>query len=349
MNYFEMSTPGSKLLVVLAAILALTGCNGSSSSPGGPPGAPPGGGPPPGPVADDTISITNDAGAEVGLLIDGTRLGFGVVNDDVVLTSAPVVSVGQLHSASPGSNEVIGFTRERPPQRVDAPWSTGTDAVAVNFAARIGIGVTVWIVHGPFAQQRDHAIDARIITEAIWDVERMGVHFSHYQILDATADPEAPDNYAFPNGDLNPAAWTKLRNDIGFVNDQLNIYWVDTVDGNTTNGWSNFGAQVAMGRNSGDELLVHEVGHAFGLEHINTVPGFDDTNIMFPFSNSREFATEGQVFRAHLDPGSVINSVYNSRPGEIQRACPMATAASATASCLAIAKRMWADGTFPPN
>ena len=79
--------------------------------------------------------------------------------------------------------------------------------------------MTVWIVHGPFAQQRDHAIDARIITEAIWDVERMGVHFSHYQILDATADPEAPDNYAFPNGDLNPAAWTKLRNDIGFVND----------------------------------------------------------------------------------------------------------------------------------
>jgi hypothetical protein len=68
---------------------------------------------------------------------------------------------------------------------------------------------------------------------------------------------------------------------------------------------------------------------------------------MHSASNSRQFLTEGQLFRAHLEPGSAINSVYGVRPGQVTRSCAD-NASSRT--CPPLAKRLWADGAgFPPN
>jgi Peptidase M66 len=217
----------------------------------------------------------------------------------------------------------------------------------LDFRPVIGIPVTVWIVKGPFAEQRQHAIEACIRTSAIWHNERMGVIFTPFKIIDATADPQAPSHYAFPNGDAGDVVWKPLRDDIGFVAGQLNIYWVDTVNGGTGNGWSNFGAQIAMGKNTGDELLSHETGHAFSLTHVDADTNFNTENIMHSASNSRQYATEGQLFRAHLNPASILNAVYNVRSGELTRFCDYSNAA--TSACPAIQKRLWADDGFPPN
>ncbi|MBM3797463.1 MAG: hypothetical protein FJW31_26210 [Acidobacteria bacterium] len=229
---------------------------------------------------------------------------------------------------------------------VTTPWTSTNDSFDANFRNTIAIPLTVWIVRGPFNDQRQHAIEACIRTSAIWQNERIGVIFSPFEIRDATADPQAASHFAFPNGDLGDVVWAPLRTDIGFVAGRLNIYWVDTVNGATTSGWSNFGNQIAMGRNSGDELLSHETGHAFSLTHVDGNANFNQENVMHSASNTRQFLTEGQLFRAHVNTGSILNATYNARPGEPTRSCNFS---ANTAECPASQRRLWADGGFPAN
>jgi hypothetical protein len=105
-----------------------------------------------------------------------------------------------------------------------------------------------------------------------------------------------------------------------------------------------------MGRNASDHLFSHEIGHAFSLGHVNALTMFfDTTNVMHNASNNRNFLTEGQTFRAVVNTGSVINGVYNARPGLITRNCGNSTDTT-VADCPAVQKRIWADGAgFPPN
>jgi hypothetical protein len=313
-------TKGLKVIAFQFSFLLLAGCN-------------------------DTINVTNGSGQPVGLMADGQDSS-GIVNDRSYISTATAINIGAL-SLSTQSNEVIGFTNDRPPKYLNTPWTSKSDNFNLDFRPVIGIPVTVWIVKGPFADQRQHAIEACIRTSAIWHSERMGVTFTPFTIIDATGDPDAPAHYAFPNGDLGDVVWKPLRDDIGFVAGQLNIYWVDTVNGGTGNGWSNFGAQIAMGKNTGDELLSHEIGHAFSLTHVDGDANFNVENIMYSASNTRQYTTEGQLFRAHLNPTSILDALYNARPGELTRNCNYSD--TATASCPSIQKRLWADGSFPAN
>ena len=93
--------------------------------------------------------------------------------------------------------------------------------------------------------------------------------------------------------------------------------------------------------------MSHEMGHNLALTHIDDLTAsFNVTNVMHSASNSRQFLTEGQLFRAHLQPGSAINAIYGVRPGQVTRACARDTNSR---TCPGIQKRLWADGTFPAN
>lgn len=292
----------------------------------------------------DALRIHNGSGNPVGLLVDAQNSS-GTLNDHTVVTTRTEIGFSNYTSA-PSTNEIIGFTNDRPPKYLATPWTPQRDTFDLTFQPLITVPVTVWIVKGPFEQQRLHAIEACIRTSAIWHVERMGVEFGPFEVRDATDDPQAAAHYAFPNGDVGDSVWKPLRDDIGFIAGRLNIYWVDTVNGGTGSGWSNFGAQIAMGKNTGDELLSHEIGHAFSLTHTDGNANFDVTNIMASASNTRQFITEGQLFRAHLNPGSVLNILYNARSGELTRVCNFGDGGSL---CPVIQKRIWADGTFSAN
>ena len=292
----------------------------------------------------DTVNVSNGTGSENGLMVDGQN-GAAFSNDQGFVSNTTSIDVGTL-TASAQNNEVAAFTNGRPPKIIATPWTSGNDSFDANFASVITIPVTVWIVRGPFADQRQHAIEACIRTSAIWQNERMGVIFSPFEIRDATTDPEAASHFAFPNGDVGDSVWAPLRTDIGFVAGRLNIYWVDTVNGFSSSGWSNFGNQIAMGKNTGDELLSHEIGHAYSLTHVDASANFNQENIMHSASSTRQFITEGQLFRAHLNPTSILNATYNARPGAPQRACAFG---DATAQCPVIQKRLWADGAFAAN
>jgi hypothetical protein len=155
-------------------------------------------------------------------------------------------------------------------------------------------------------------------------------------------------------GRLKSAAAPNRNEAIGFGTSRAPrrgaIYWINTVEGSTTTGWSDFGARIVMGKNTGDELLVHELGHALSLRHPADCGGstaeFDPTNVMWPCSNSRQFFSEGQIFRGHFNTDSSINVLYNARPGEPTAGCQNGAQSE---ECPALNRRLWADGGFPAN
>ncbi|MDJ0703784.1 MAG: hypothetical protein QNJ46_10935 [Leptolyngbyaceae cyanobacterium MO_188.B28] len=299
----------------------------------------------------DTLRVDNSAG-EVGALVDGEDSG-NVVNDQSESGNGSgqvSFTLDNLESASaPNRNEVIVFGEDRAPRRESTPWTSDQDEFTIALGNRLSVPVTVWIVQGPFADQRDHAIDACIRTSTIWDSERMGIRFSEFKIRDATSDPDI-DNDILNSTGGDSRNWDDFSNDIGFEADRVNIYWINTVEGSTTTGWSDFGGRIVMGRNTGDELLSHELGHAVSLFHPDscgdTNPNFDTTNVMWPCSSIREFLTEGQIFRSHFNSASSINDLYNARTGEPTVSC---SGAANTAECPALEKRIWDDGAFPAN
>lgn len=314
--------------------------------------------------------------AEAGVLVDG-RLGprGAHVNDAGFVSSDNRLEIPNRIPRSFGDyfypdrrQEIIAFTNNRRPEFVSVSWRWGEDINAVNFKEPLGIPITIWIVTGPpataqlssFDQQRIQALEAVVRTTSIWGQERGGFRFADIRIIDATNDPQAGNRAAVPNNSSEANTFKPLRDEIGFESGRLNVYWVNTVGGTggAGSGVSNFGAQIAMGQQTGDELLVHEIGHALSLRHPNTTdPGdfnppevrakFNGTNIMHNASSVRAFITEGQTVRMHWNPSSIVWTLapdvgqFSPRPEclhlEQSGACPV------------IYRRIWADGTFPAD
>lgn len=292
-------------------------------------------------ACEDTVTVNNNQnGEETGILADGqTSTGFG--ND--VTRKGPANLFGvNFRSGAPG--EIVAFTNRRPVAiSQNVPWTDGRDAIAMSFQNQIQVPVTCWILQGPFAASRTAAINMCVTTSGIWNSERMGVNFSDFEIVNATADPDAATYL-----DFTCAQRAGIQNDIGRRNGRINIYVVRTVDGGAGRGQAcQIGSDfVAICANAGTELLSHELGHDFALQHVDGQATFDQTNIMHSASSTRQFITEGQLFRAHLRTDSALNSVYNARAGQPTRNCNHAQADN---GCPFLNKRIWDDGTFPAN
>lgn len=288
----------------------------------------------------DVLSISNtQSGEEIGLLVDGI-FGSVAVNDSAYVSTDTNIELDDIN----GTGEAIIFNNHRPPiLRQNINWKTDKAIIAETMPGEILIPVTVWILHPPFTTNRTNAIDWSLTTSMIWETERMGVAFEEYEIIDATNNPNAANYLNF-----TCALRTNLINDIGNKPGRINIYVVETVDGGVSRGQAcSIGSDfVAMGSRAGSELLSHEIGHNFGLLHTDTQADFNRTNVMHSASNTRQYFTEGQLFRAHFNPSSALNDTYNTRPGKPIRNCGHFQNDS---QCPDIGKRIWSDGAFRPN
>jgi len=291
---------------------------------------------------DDVVTVNNASnGQQIGLLTDGnTSSGFN--NDKTLSGTGAAFSVGKMTPG--GTGELIAFSNLRP-VAVKTPinWTDNDDAITMNFSNKILLPVTVWIVQGPFNTARTNAINMCITTSSIWDTERMGAAFSLFEIIDATSNANA-NNFL----DFDCSMKNSIETYIGKTAGRINIYVVRTVDGGAGRGQAcQIGSDfVAISSTAGRELLSHELGHDFSLQHVDGQASFDQTNIMHSASNSRQFITEGQLVRAHLRNNSALNFLYNSRAGQPNRDCGHNQSDN---QCPSLNKRIWADGTFPAN
>jgi hypothetical protein len=307
-------------------------------------------------LQSDNVVLSGTSGFENGILVSAME-GTVALQDKTFTSTNGTIDVGHLTAAA-GRNEVIAFTNSRPVGLLPmAPWTASHDTINLAFAGEIGISVTIWIMQSPFLNQSLQAADRCIAIAAMWTAERMGVAFSPggCDIRDATTVGNISQFMAF-----NCSKQDRLQAAIPPVAGRINIYVVNTVQVNS--GWgtgngTSCGASdfEALGSTVDAGVAIHELGHNFSLTHIDSagliLPGFDANNIMHSASMTRQYFTEGQLFRAHLtpanptvqQPGSALNSVYTSaRAGQPVRDCT-------AEPCPDLAKRIWADGALPPN
>ena len=294
--------------------------------------------------AADTVRITGGSGYEDGVLVDGTSSGVFHNDDRATGSDGSAIAVSSF-SAGPG--EVVGYSVGHAPTLNAPNWTAAGDTVTFVFDPKYKVKFKIWVVQGPFADGQTKAINACIRTSQIWRDERQGTSFSVFDITDATGSANAASYAAFDCGKV-----ASMKTDVGFDAGAVNVYWVNTVDvgsgAATSNGVWCGGNVGAMGWNTLDHLFSHEIGHAFALDHVNSLTTFfDTTNVMHNASNFRAFLTEGETFRAVVNSGSVVNTL-GGRTGTT-RSCGLSTSTTDPA-CPAVQKRIWADGgAWPPN
>ena len=304
----------------------------------------------------DAVAMCLPSGSATLKLVAGETAPYGVLVRDG--SSTPFQSYAGFTMATDsmdvgpreGPGEVIAFGADRPVAVQAASFSTALadQTVPVPFAPPIDVPITIWVLAAPYATHQNTALILWQTAHALFANERVGIRMDAVEIVDATQNPNAAAWSAFACG-ANFANVAAMQAAIGARPDRINVYLVNLVDGSTARGNACIvgGGFVAIAAGAGSELLAHELGHDLALEHIDDrVADFDPTNIMHSASNTREYLTEGQLFRAHLRQNSALNLVYGARPGLPIRNCDRDTL---TLDCPSIAKRLWADGAFPPN
>jgi hypothetical protein len=327
-------------------------------------------------AATDIIRIVNCSAGEVGVFADG--LEGGSDRNDYPFVSRVTggeISIGNFSRSESYPGKVIVFSDNGPPtlwpptaQEYPLDWTDGRDVVEVRLEDDYSIPVYVWILTATFDTDDSvygvtplkKAIEANIRTSQIWSSERQGIRFSTFTIIDATKDSNADtyrENFTCQNA-------KGIKSDIGFVPGAVNIYYVNTVYSLPDSGvfCDEPGTStylIALGLQSSDHLLAHELGHGLlGPDHIDCFstdphdycnnalarPFFDTTNVMHSASMERKTLTEGQTFRAVFNYESVINILYNARPGLLTAPQFCGNTVSATdPDCPPVQKRLWAD------
>jgi hypothetical protein len=306
--------------------------------------------------AQDQVTLNNNSGNPIGLLVDG-KLNGSNANDQTYVSPGSPALIGQFSKINGNkTNEIMAFTQDRPMALyTPVPWTTGNDNIVVPFPNKILIPVTIWVVYGDFDTVSTKAANDILTASTIYGTERVGVDFSTVTFMNATANPLAPNYYNYDSSTMA----TRIKTDIGYVAGQINIYYVRSIIGQGGAQYTNAGEvnrvggpSIAIGSNTTITVLTHEIGHLCALAHVDSGPPtqwFNFTNVMSQNgSPNARFLTEGQVLRMHLTSVSVLNNTYHARPGLPIRDCST-TSTTATDTCPGVQKRVWADGTYPPN
>ena len=288
----------------------------------------------------DTIVINQVVpGQEVGILFDGIRAVSFNDRGSLVTSSRTTARRTVPNISGPAfGHSLIAFARSRQPRLVQALWTPASDTVSADLGNNIRFNVTFWILAGDFTTQETRAASAVAAVNNAYVVEKAGIRIAWATVMDSTADPDAAAL-------LNGGTQQQFQNNIGFAPGEINVYVIEQLDGMLIKGINFAGTPViVLGRDTltFPQLLEHEIGHAFVLGHVGG-PDYNFENVMWPVV-SAHFLTEGQTFRMHFHPSSQLN-VFGLRPGLQTFVC----AEAMTNDCPANSRRLWADGSLPPN
>jgi hypothetical protein len=197
--------------------------------------------------------------------------------------------------------DLLAITSGRPPALVHTDWQPGSDTVAVAFSAPRHVPLTIWAM-GNFAALADRAERDVNATAVLWATHPFGLVPGDVTINDAS-------EYA-----TTPVSCSSVP-----VQDSatINIYYSALADIGGFNGYACNQRRIIMRLVGvpGTPLLAHELGHTFGLGHVQ-----DPGNFMHPTAVGSG-ATISQIYVSHFASWSALNAVYGFRPPEEQRCC----------------------------
>ena len=311
----------------------------------------------------------------------------------------------------PHPGAAIVFADSRPPLTVeDVDWKDDSTTIDVTLPDPIDVPIKIWIVNSDnssgltYSTIKNQAVAAVARANQIYQQERQGITLrpdlvaSNYEDKTLVAGGERMDFRNFDCSLAVPNEQNNIQNvaTIGHNPGMLNVYYVAAVErdneslqfSSSSGFWcGGVGAYdvIAIGIEASDDLLVHEVGHAFSIQHVGQPPWiseFDVNNVMHESSSctqqttvngkrwvcNRAYLTEGQTYRQVTNKtlagniGSVLydSTIYN-RPLPFTRHCghwlrtDMGEGNNGwvfqpqKSLCPPIEKRIWADGSLLPN
>lgn len=300
-------------LCLAIAVLCLLGCDGCDTR--------------------DRIIFTNAGNGEIGLMVDGANTS-GLFTDQEHIhlqdDGNTFFFAEDILARNYGEDQVVAFSWFRPPVIVNNPgFDEGLDIIAVNFPDRIELDFTVWVIHtggfNTFSNRINEINDGFDWCDQYWASGRMGLITGRVDIVDARNDGQA--NNLRDCSTCDDDYFADLRNDIGYDPGRINIYLTRQVEDSRSKGKTiQNGDQILLGSHTGEvDALLHQITHAFSLEHTDNLAGFYSKSATHSTNNlltRRKFLSQGQSFRAHAHPESAINDTYQARPGGFTISCP---------------------------
>lgn len=241
----------------------------------------------------------------------------------------------------------IVFADNRPPLTVvDVDWKDDSTTIDVTLPDSIEVPIKIWIVNSgssiglTYSDIRTQAMAAVARANQIYQQERQGITLRPDLVTPNYVDKTlvgSQERTDFGQFDCSLADPKNLNSSqkittIGYEPRMLNVYYVATVGDNGSLPFSSFSGfwcggvdaydVIAIGIEASDDLLVHEVGHAFSLDHVGDLPsGFNQENVMEESPTCISAPVNGRVRwvcgRAYLTEGQTYRQVTNKTQVDI--------------------------------
>jgi hypothetical protein len=316
-------------------------------------------------TGDDKIDLKCDSGSSAPQCPAGSANGVLLVAKTTIRwkqETSNSISWGAIQDAY---SQVMAFRRGRAPSyKKDLTWQSAAKTIELTYRDRVALPVKVWVICP--AENPDGTCKAltpsgetylknfRVKANTVLNAERVGVRLVSATsgfISDETQKPDNPVGYKNFDSAKCPEFFEVVKKLGKVASGAINIYLVLQMDGSPARGvnCSNDEAQWAVvGHNADWSTILHEIGHSLKLDDIDSRAATWDTDPKenFMYSNTdestRKFWTEGQIFRAHRNDASAINS-FAGRPLEFYCGMTNQAAEDARPPCPKLEARIWPD------
>lgn len=258
---------------------------------------------------NDTVDLNNNALADNAVvLLDGRRTN-GCVNDEV-WRGTNIINVANVLQKNTCTAETIVFSDDDAMQLRENVniWTNaaGDKQIVDQTPDLLQMPVTVWVMQGTFANTQTRVTNDLARAVQMYNDMNCGITFQTAAINDEVNNANTA---GLINANCSQA--NNLRNNIGFTNNNLNVYYLNNPG---ARGWWCGNNTIIIGAGADNESLAHEFGHAFTLQHTNNLDtngdgtnDFANTNLMVTGGTGRTTITEGQCFRSNVNPTSYVN------------------------------------------
>ena len=250
------------------------------------------------PAQSDLVVVHGVLGSVTGFVLfkDGPSL-------QVVGRQGTQDTLLYLPPAQTSGSEIVVFARGNRPLRLAPTWTAAVDTIHVTLLPPVEIDIDFHVQEGTLVDRMETMESQLATTNSIWFNQGMGLVVGTVTVIDETDPPR--DVPVVSNGLCNGAT----------SEGAIRIDHVSSIDGGQFTGWGCWNGRIYLGVGTErfPNLLAHELGHTFTLEHAAT-------GMMFP-SQPQTDIREGEIFRAHFHQQSALNTIFGAQPSEQRRNC----------------------------
>ena len=247
--------------------------------------------------AADLVIVRGATAGETKILLaqDATYERYTLTWPDTILRLLPRGPLGNWQ-------EVTAFSMDHPPETALQPWTERVDTVRLTLRASMAVPFTMWVTHDFDTTAARARYDAAQV-DKFWRSHPTGLRVGAVRIQNLT-------QY---QGKIFGCTDVPGFHDASAVN----VYYLanQIADGSAARpAYECSASTVLMGINFFafdpiyELLLAHEMGHAFGLDHVP-----DGSNVMSNGWPPGGNLTTGQIYRMHFQSTSTANAVLNAR------------------------------------